>query len=270
VKRASQSDFAVRFHFHESLRYFLPKTTVVTRRDMLPHVPGRAEGPSRGSLGKILHEKTSIKDAIESCGVPHPEVNLILIDGTPVDFAFQLDREYKVEIFGFHDYPERFQNERLQERTMSRFVADGHLGKLVRFLRLLGIDVAYDRSADDRKLLEIAVDEKRALLTRDRRLLMHSIVQHGYYPRSQMPDEQALEVVRRFDLFGASAAYSRCLHCNAMLDSVPKSEVFAQLEPLTQIYYEDFWRCAGCGKIYWAGSHFPKLQERIEALRAKL
>ncbi len=247
----NQPDFCVRLDFHESLRFFLPRNA------------GRP-------LGKILREKTSVKDAIESCGVPHPEVDLILIDGSPVDFAFQLRREHEVDVFGFHDSPERFQHARLQKRTIARFVADGHLGKLARFLRLLGIDVVYDRSADDRKLLEIAVSEKRALLTRDRRLLMHSIVQHGYYPRSQMPDEQAFEVVRRFDLLRAFAPYTRCLHCNAALESVGKSEIFSQLEPLTQIYYEDFRHCTGCGKIYWAGSHFPKLQARIAELRNKL
>lgn len=251
MNRADQPEFSVRLSFHESLRFFLPKN-------------------AHDSLDKTLRERTSVKDAIESCGVPHPEVDLILIDGLPVDFAFQLRREYEGEILGVHDSPERFSNARLQIRGIARFVADGHLGKLARFLRLLGIDVAYDRSTEDRRLLEIAVAEERVLLTRDRRLLMHSIVQHGYYPRSQMPDEQTLEVVRRFQLGSAFAPYTRCLRCNAALDSVSKSEIFSQLEPLTQIYYEDFRRCAGCGKIYWPGSHFPKLQARIAALREQL
>lgn len=250
MKPAGQSDFLVRFHFHESLRFFLRKN-------------------QHGPLDKILHEKTSVKDAVESCGIPHPEVDLILIDGSPVDFVFQLRREHDVDIFGLSDSAERFQNARLQTRAIARFVADGHLGKLTRLLRLLGIDVSYDHLADDRKLLEIAVGEKRALLTRDRRLLMHSIVQHGYYPRSQRPDEQALEVVRRFNLADGFAPYTRCLRCNTPLNSVRKSEVFSQLEPLTQIYYEDFRRCAGCGKVYWAGSHFPKLQARIAEIKAR-
>ena len=160
MKRAKQADFSVRLDFRDSLRFFLPKKT-------------------HGSREKILHEKTSVKDAIEACGVPHPEVDLILIDGSPVNFAFLLDRKREAEILGVRDSPERFQNARLQIRGISRFVADGHLGKLTRFLRLLGIDVLYDRFADDKKLLQMAVGEKRALLTRDRRLLMHAIVQHG-------------------------------------------------------------------------------------------
>lgn len=271
MKPAEEAVFPVRLSFHESLRFFLSKirsgkeTLSVTEG-----ITGKMPVPRHGSLDKILREKTSVKDVIESCGVPHPEVDLILIDGSPVDFAFQLRHEHEVEIFGVLDSAECFQNARLQTRAIARFVADGHLGKLTRLLRLLGIDVAYDHSADDRKLLEIAVTETRALLTRDRRLLMHSILEHGYYPRSQAPDNQAVEVVRRFDLASVFAPYTRCLHCNAVLKSVAKAEVFAQLEPLTQIYYDDFRRCSGCGRIYWPGSHFAKLQASIAELRIKL
>jgi uncharacterized protein with PIN domain len=154
--------------------------------------------------------------------------------------------------------------------VVGRFVADGHLGKLTRFLRLLGIDVAYDRAADDRSLIEISTAENRALLTRDRRLLMHAIVKNGYYPRSQNSEEQTLEVVRRFRLAATFAPFTRCLHCNALLSSVPKQEVLSQLEPLTKIHYEDFRRCQRCAKIYWAGSHFSKLQARISSLQRQL
>jgi uncharacterized protein len=245
------TEFSLRLNFHESLRFFL--------RDKVHH-----------SLGKTLREKTSVKDAVESCGVPHPEVDLILVNGAPVDFAFVLQVEHEVEIFGVRDSPKHFANSRLQTRAARRFVADGHLGKLTRFLRLLGIDVAYDRAADDRKLIEISTVEERALLTRDRRLLMHAVVRHGYYPRSQNTEEQTVEVVRRFELFNTFAPFTRCLHCNAALNSVAKDEILSQLEPLTKIYYEDFRRCESCGKIYWAGSHFPKLEARIASLHQAL
>jgi uncharacterized protein with PIN domain len=244
-------EFLVRLKFHESLRFFLKDKT-------------------RDSLGKMLREKTSVKDVIESCGVPHPEVDVILVDDAPVDFRFLLHRAHELEIFGVAESPAHFQESQLQSRAMDRFVADGHLGKLARFLRLLGIDVAYDRAADDQALIEIAVGEERALLTRDRRLLMHSIVRTGYYPRSQIPEEQAVEVVRRFELLDAFVPYSRCLRCNRVLESVRKDEVISHLEPLTRIYYHEFRRCAGCGKIYWAGSHFAKLQARIAKLTRKL
>jgi uncharacterized protein with PIN domain len=156
----------------------------------------------------------------------------------------------------------------LQPITISRFVADGHLGTLARNLRLLGFDVAYDSQAEDRQLLTVMEGENRALLTRDRRLLMHAVVRTGYCPRSQNADEQTVEVIRRFDLLLSLAPFTRCLRCNAPLQKVSKAEVIERLEPLTKIYYEQFRRCTGCGQIYWAGSHFSKLQKRLEKIRA--
>jgi hypothetical protein len=112
--------------------------------------------------------------------------------------------------------------------------------------------------------------ETRALLTCDRRLLMHAIVQHAYCPRSQNAEEQTIEVVRRFKLLDLIAPFTRCLRCNARLQNAAKADVIEKLEPLTKIYYEQFRRCVGCGQIYWSGSHFEKLQKRIEKIIAQL
>ena len=245
------SSFTIRLNFHGGLPFFLRL--------------------KRGSVDRRLGERTSVKDVIEACGVPHTEVDLILLDGTPADFERVLAQDTVVDVYG----PDSnritfFPENRLQVTTNRIFIADGHLGKLVRDLRLLGIDVSYDRYAEDRALVEIAANQDRALLTRDRRLLMHSAVRHGYYLRSQNPLEQPVEVVRRFDLAQVLAAFSRCLRCNAMLEPADKQQVIGQLEPLTKIYYDQFKRCPGCGQIYWSGSHFNKLQKRIEEIRVCL
>jgi len=244
---AAVTEFSIRLRFHEALAFFL--------RDKSNHL-----------VSKILREKTAVKDVIESCGVPHPEVDLILVDASPVDFTFPLRSECDVEVFGLAESPGSFPKFRLQARRATRFVADGHLGKLARYLRLLGIDVVYDGRADDSDLLEIMRRDERALLTRDRCLLMHAVVQHGYYPRSQFAEEQTREVIRRFELAQNLAPLSRCLHCNALLAHVAKTEIDAQLEPLTRLYYEAFRQCAGCGRIYWRGSHFQKLEARATRL----
>jgi uncharacterized protein len=218
-------------------------------------------------IERRLAEKTSIKDVIESCGVPHPEVDLILVDEQTVGFDHTLANDTKVEVFAVENRGTNRTEKRLQVVGITRFVADGHLGGLTRNLRLLGFDVAYDQNADDRQLLEVMARENRALLTRDRRLLMHTIVQHGYCPRSQNADEQTIEVIRRFDLSELIAPFTRCLRCNALLEKAAKAEVIDKLEPLTKIYYNQFRRCPGCKQIYWSGSHFPKLQKRIEEIR---
>jgi uncharacterized protein len=243
--------FKVRLRFHGDLSVFL----------------GSRAGDA--VIERRLTEKTSIKDIIESCGVPHPEVDLILVDEQPVGFDHTLANDAKVEVFPVENRDTDRTEKRLQIVRIARFVADGHLGSLTRNLRLLGFDVAYSQNADDRQLLEVMVRENRALLTRDRRLLRHAIVQHGYWPRSQNADEQTIEVVRRFDLSELIAPFTRCLRCNAPLEAVAKADIIGKLEPLTKIYYDQFRCCPDCKQIYWSGSHFPKLERRVEEIRAR-
>jgi hypothetical protein len=244
--------FRVRLSFHGDLDFFLG-----SRQD------GKV-------MERSLAEKTSVKDVIESSGIPHPEVDVILVDGHAVGFDHTLTSDAAVDVFSVGNYDPRLKEKQLQVSCISKFVADGHLGRLTRTLRLLGFDVAYHRDANDRQLLETMARENRALLTRDRRLLMHAIVQHGYCPRSQNADEQTIEVIRRFDLFDSIAPFTRCLRCNEKLAEVGKAEVIEKLEPLTKIYYKQFRRCIGCGQIYWAGSHFEKLQKRIEIIQLRI
>ena len=242
------SGFTVRLKFYGDLPFFLKSKH------------------RNGIVERNLGEKSSVKDVIESCGVPHPEVDLILVNRVPVDFAKTIECAADVDAYPTEPTPTLFPEKRLQVRHLKRFIADGHLGKLVRDLRLLGFDVLYDCKAQDRQLLELMKSEDRALLTRDRRLLMHAIVRHGYYLRSQTPIEQTLEVMRRFGLFPAIDPFTRCLRCNARLENVEKETVIERLETLTKIYYEQFRRCTGCGQVYWAGSHFSKLKKRVEQI----
>ena len=244
--------FTVRLRFHGDLSIFLASKVGDT------------------AIQRLLTEKTSIKDVIESCGVPHPEIDLILVDKQTVGFDHPLASDVQVEVFPVQNRGTVRTDKRLQAIDMLCFVADGHLGGLTRNLRLLGFDVAYSQNADDRQLLDVMARENRALLTRDRRLLMHAIVQHGYWPRSQKPDEQTIEVIRRFNLSESIAPFTRCLRCNAVLEEAPKADIIDKLEPLTKIYYNQFRRCPGCKQIYWPGSHFRKLQKRIEEIRLRV
>lgn len=244
-------------------------------------LPGFLRRSLRGAsrVRRDLGEKTSVKDVIEACGIPHSEVDLIALlddDGTAVralDFPFQVDAPVTLAVYPVPAPRDLLPSApRLQARDCDRFIADGHLGALARHLRLLGIDTAYERDAEDRRLLEIMRAENRALLTRDRRLLMHSIVRNGYCPRSDDPEEQAREVLRRFELPGRPeriSPMSRCLHCNGLLRETPKREVLAALahEPRTLRYYDDFLRCQDCGRIYWRGSHFEKLTARLARIQ---
>jgi uncharacterized protein with PIN domain len=239
--------------------------------------------PLRGAspVRHMLRGKTAVKDVIEACGIPHPEVDLIVVldgeggAGGSLDFAFRLAAPARLAVYPVPAPPDVLPAApRLQARGCRRFIADGHLGALVRHLRLAGIDTAYERDADDGRLLEIMSREDRALLTRDRRLLMHSIVRHGYCPRSDDPEEQAREVLRRFTPEqgpGDPGPLGRCLRCNGLLREASRQEVVAPLagEPRTLRFYDEFFRCSDCGKIYWRGSHFGKLAARLSRIRSQ-
>ena len=198
--------FTVTLRFHSDLPYFLKRNE------------------SHGLVVRTLREKASVKDVIESCGVPHTEVDLIICAGTPCDFRFHLTGEIAVEVYPPSAPLEVYPAARLQRRDLRRFVVDGHLGKLARDLRLFGFDAVYRNDADDVLLLGIAVGERRALLTRDRRLLMHAAVHDGYCPRSHFAEEQLAEVMARFDLSAVIRSYTRCLRCNGMLEPGAEGE----------------------------------------------
>lgn len=197
----------------------------------------------------------SVKDLVEAAGIPHPEVGLLLVDGRPVGFDHLLTGDQRVSAYPpFHDLPV---DASLWPTPPDprRFVLDVHLGTLARRLRLLGFDTRYRSDADDVHLARIAVDEGRILLTRDRGLLMRRMVVHGYCPRSDDPEEQALEVVRRYDLAPRRAPLSRCVRCNGALREATAHEVWDELEPRTRVAFDRFARCESCAQVYWPGSH---------------
>jgi hypothetical protein len=154
-------------------------------------------------------------------------------------------------------------------QTEPRFVMDGHLGRLAAGLRMLGLDCLYQSQAPDDQLFEQALSESRYLLTRDRRLLMRKNLVLGYLVRSLEPQVQLGEVSRRFSLSMWAVPFRRCIRCNQLLEAVDKQAIADRLEPLTRLYFNEFRRCPSCLHIYWKGSHFERMQGRIDELLAQ-
>jgi len=219
-------------------------------------------------FGRILPETTSVKDLIEGCGVPHTEVDLILVNGEPSDFDRQIVDGDRVSVYPIFESLDISDVTRLQERPLRnpRFLVDVNLGKLAGLMRMAGFDTAYRNDAGDDELVEQMLEEDRALLTRDRRLLMRRAVQKGYLVRSDHPPDQLGEVIRRFDLAGMVRPFTRCMHCNGLLHRVDKEEVMHRLRPLTKKYYDTFSQCSGCRRIYWRGSHYERLHPKVRSL----
>jgi uncharacterized protein with PIN domain len=215
-----------------------------------------------------FHVSPTVKDAIESLGVPHVEVDLILVNGASVGFGHRLENGDRVSVYPVFESLGIGSVVRLREAPLRRtgFVADVHLRRLARFLRLLGFDTLHSNGFDDAELVEISASQGRILLTRDRQLLKHGRVTHGYWIRSTDPIEQAREVVRRFDLTDAARPFSRCPACNGLLEAVEKEAVADDIPPKTARWLDEYVRCGGCGKLYWRGTHFERLEGLVERI----
>jgi uncharacterized protein len=147
-------------------------------------------------------------------------------------------------------------------------VLDTHLGRLASYLRLLGFDAAYQTSYEDAELARVSHAESRILLTRDCGLLKRSEVVYGYFVRATEPKQQVIEVVRRFDLGAEVHPFRRCLRCNSLLMQVAKDSVLERLQPKTRQHYDDFRTCPTCNRIYWAGSHYERMQDLVREILA--
>ena len=212
--------------------------------------------------------RVSIKDAIESLGVPHTEVDLILVNGESVDFSYLVQEGDRVSVYPVFESIDISPLVRVRPRPLRepRFVLDTHLGRLMAYLRMLGFDTLYQNDYMDQELAQISRREGRILLTRDRGLLKRSIVTHGYCVRETDPRRQLVEVLRHFDLFGAIEPFRRCIRCNGLLRPVSKRVVSDRLPPKTQQYYDEFRICQDCDQIYWKGSHYQRMQQFVERI----
>lgn len=212
----------------------------------------------------------TVKDLIEALGVPHTEVDLILINGKSVDFSYRPadgDRISVYPVFEALDITPLLQV-RPEPLREPKFVLDIHLGRLASYLRMLGFDTLYRNSFDDKELAEISASERRILLTRDRGLLKRSLVTHGYLVRSDESREQVVEVLSRFDLFGSIRPFSRCMQCNEMLERVTPKEVQDQVPEKVRLCCSEYSLCRGCGRVYWKGTHYMRMLKLIEQFTA--
>lgn len=210
----------------------------------------------------------SVKDVIEALGVPHTEVDLILANGVSVDFAYLVRDGDQISVYPVFEAIDITPLVRVRPRPLreTRFVLDVHLGRLAVYLRMLGFDALYRNNYTDEELAHISSSQGRILLTRDRGLLKRSVVTHGYCVRSTSPQQQLIEVLRRFDLLASLNPFSRCLHCNGLLEAVDKEIIKDRLPPKVRQYYDEFRRCQDCDRIYWPGSHFQHMQQFIQSV----
>ena len=239
-------------HFHAELNDFLSRR----RRDR--------------AIEHAFEGRVSIKDMIESLGVPHTEGVAIVVNAGPVDFAYIVQDGDRVDVFP-ESTPALITPPLALRPPISaepRFVLDTHLGQLAAYLRMLGFDTLYRNDYADDELARTSSQERRILLTRDRGLLKRGIVVHGYYVRETDPQRQVVEILRRYKLASAITPMRRCIRCNGLLHTVQKADVLDRIEPKTRAYFDEFSACATCDQIYWKGSHYEQMRQFIENVLA--
>lgn len=215
-----------------------------------------------------LKTPVTLGEALESLRIPLSEVDLVLVNGQAKALNARLYENDFVSV-----YP-TFETLDISELNggpaaalrVTRFILDAHLGKLAKYLRMLGFDSIYRNDYGDDEIIELALKEKRIILTRDKLLLQSRRVTHGYYIRSTEKHQQLREVVQKFDLYSQFKSFTRCMTCNAEL--VPKNR-----EAITHLvqqdilhYFNEFFFCPDCRKVYWKGSHFKRMESFIRDL----
>lgn len=240
----------IRLRFYKELNDFLPTEK---RKKRFSHT---------------LNQQTSIKDVIESLGVPHTEIDLILVNGNSIDFNYLIQDQDNFSVYPMFEGLDISELISLRPKPLikTRFILDVHLGKLAKYLRLLGFDTIYETNLSDEVIVKRCQKEQRIVLTRDIGLLKNKSITHGHWMRQIELNKQVKEVLRRFDLSKQCHPFTHCLVCNGLLKKVAKNKIMNEVPPLTQKYYKAFKQCQTCKKIYWEGNHFNKLKKWIEKM----
>jgi uncharacterized protein len=208
------------------------------------------------------------KHMIEALGVPHTEVELVLVNGESVGFERVLDEGDRVAVYPKFEALDVTPLLRVREQPLRKtsFVADAHLGGLAHLLRMIGFDTLYDNHIHDDEIERLAHAQGRVVLTRDRDLLKRRAISHGCYVRALRSEAQLREVFDRLDLARSARPFTRCLSCNALLRAIEKTRIVSRLPPRVRECYSRFSVCEGCDRVFWEGTHWRCMRELVDSL----
>jgi len=210
--------------------------------------------------------QTSVKDLIESFNIPHTQVQMIIVNGEQRDFSYIVQDNDRISVYPFfHNFDIKSVSKihhPLPEKM--RFIVDQHLGSLARYLRMLGIDTEYNKNLSGHELVEKANHENRILITKDRSILKRNELKFGYFVYADDLDSQLEELVLQFKLKEHISLFSRCLECNSILHQIEKEKIGHRLPQKVKEQHNSFTLCDNCDKIYWKGTHYQRMKNKIE------
>ena len=216
----------------------------------------------------LLPSGVTVRDVLDGCGVPVPEVDLVLVNGEPEELNHPLGDGDRISVYPvFESFDIRGTTKvRVRALRVTRFVLDVHLGKLASYLRMLGFDTLYRNDYTDSELVRVSVEDDRILLSKDRTLVATGNLTRVYVVKCTDPRDQLKEVVRRFDLVESITPFTRCMVCNGALEPVEKERIVSRLPPRVAASFEEFRLCPDCSHVYWKGSHYRRMESFIQTI----
>lgn len=207
----------------------------------------------------------TVAEVIESLGIPLAEVDLVMVNSQPVERSRRLCENDYISVYPTFETFDISSLKTAQKEPLriTRFILDAHLGKLAKYLRMLGFDTLYRNDFGDQEIIEIAKEQNRIILSRDKLLLKSPEITHGYYVRATEKHHQLTEIVERFDLYSQFRSFTRCMTCNAVLKSKDKESIRNLVDPDTYKCFDEFFYCPDCAKVFWKGSHFARMERLI-------
>ncbi|MCX7820547.1 MAG: Mut7-C ubiquitin/RNAse domain-containing protein [Brevinematales bacterium] len=232
-----------------------------------------------GNLNQLVEQKyqtsfvytflldTTLKDVIESIGIPHTEIGLILLDNKSVGWKTKVRDKARVSFFPlFYSFDVSKISKVYVKLPKLKFICDVHLGKLAKYLRIMGFDCLYENNYKDEEIIKIGTSERRIILTMDRGILKNSKVKYGALIRSKNLRDQLRELDERFNIGKNKKLLSRCILCNKKLKPTTRKKATKKFAYLNDKFYSGFFYCSHCDKIYYKGSHYKKMLDYLENL----
>lgn len=244
----------IQFRFYEELNNFLPPER---RKVWFEH---------------RFFGRPTVGDLIESLGVPHTGVDLILVNGESVDFFYCVKHGDRISVYPVFESLDisSITHLRAQSLREPKFIIEASLGKLAKYLRLLGFDTLYRTDYSFSSVIEIAKKDKRIVLTREEgKLSKGKMITHGYRIKAMDPKKQTEEIIVKFDLFSKINPFSICLECNVKIIAVEKNKIVNRLPLNIGRHFNEFCICPKCKRIYWPGSHYRTMSEFIRQIRKR-
>lgn len=237
----------VHFRFYEELNDYLPEENRKEWFDL------------------TIEPGTPLRNVFEKLGVPTNEIDLILVNQRSKRLDYHLQNEDRISVYPIFELFDISSVSEIRDKPLRnlKFIGDVHLGRLCKYLRMLGFDTLDFKNYPVDQLIKLSRQDHRILLSKDQKLGKNPNVNHWYWIRSSDPLEQIRDLYGKLDLAGSLDPLTRCIKCNNEIAPVSKEEVREKLQARTAKYYEGFFQCPNCERIYWKGSHYDHMLEFI-------